>query len=111
MLALLLAAFTGILFLAPPCTAWALEYGDDDEHFSPGQHDIPVISRQQDPLDRYVRREDDDSTQRQLPPDQSDDFDPIEQCAFVAWPLPAPSELRRAGHVTNRYARGPPSLI
>lgn len=110
-MALLLAAFTGVLFLAPTFTGWAIEYGDDDS-FSAGEHDIPVVSRQQESLDRYVRREDDDSTHRQLPLDrQADDFDPVERCAFVAWPLPAPSELRRDGHVAGWYARGPPSVV
>lgn len=110
MVALLLAVLTGVLFSAPLFTAWAVESGRGDEHFSAGQHDIPVVSRQQEAADRFLRREDDNAKDKPVLHRPLDEADPVERHACVAWPLPAPSEPRRSRHVGGWYARGPPVL-
>lgn len=102
-LALLIAVSTALLF-ATGARMRILE-GASEEVCSVGQHDVPVVSRQQDSFDRSARR---DETNPVLPP-RSDDYAIVMIDAFSAWPLPAPSASPRTHARATQQARGPPA--
>ena len=103
--ALLIAVLTALLFSSAPCTSWAQERGADDESISFSLHDVPVISRQQESLDRSARRDDEDEPVLTT----IDDLQLVEERRFAAWPLPAPSTTHRARRAGGWLARGPPT--
>ncbi|WAS91337.1 hypothetical protein [Nannocystis punicea] len=103
MLALLIAVFTALLFSAPRDT-WAMERGRGEDSISAGSHDVPIVSRQQAPLDQSPRRDQSDPAPPRL------DFFELQAAAFASWPLPAQSRPHRSHQAHCTRARGPPTV-
>lgn len=102
MLALLIAVSTALLFTTG--ARMRILEGADDEVCSVGQHDVPVVSRQQESPDHSARR---NETAPVLPP-RTDEVAMAMVDAFSPWPLPAPSASPRMGIRATLKARGPP---
>lgn len=104
MLALLIAVLTTLLFSASPPNSWATKRGAGEDSISAGRHDIPIISRQAEPLDHSPRSDHKDPVRTQL-----DTIELAQRSAFAAWPLPAPMGVCRSWQVCSWRARGPPT--
>lgn len=103
MLALLIAVFTALLFSAPR-DLWASARSQDEDRVTACGHDLPIVSRHQEPPDHAPRGEQSDPAPPQL--------DMLERQAqwFASWPLPTQSHPHRSCQVCVSRARGPPSL-
>ncbi|WAS90553.1 hypothetical protein [Nannocystis punicea] len=102
-MALLIAVSTALLFAAG--ARMRILEGASEEVCSVGEHDVPVVSRQQESLDRSARRNETDPV---LPP-RSADYAIDMSGAFSAWPLPPPSPQPRMWGRATHQARGPPA--
>jgi hypothetical protein len=102
-LALLIAVGTALLFSAGLRMPQMRE-GAGDEVCSAGQHDVPMLSRQQESPKNSARRNETDPVAS--PP--ADTFSTVTIHTFAAWRLPPPSTPSRTRTSGGRYARGPP---
>ncbi len=104
MLALLIAVATALLFsFSSADSSPATQLGSGDAHCSIGDHEVPVASRQQEPLDNSSRRDGPDPFEPQL-----HEWSLTMVQTFGAWPLPPPSTTPRTRSPGGWYARGPP---